>query len=106
GWILYTPAAFKLADDGAYDLVIHFHGVSQVVERQFEGLNLNALLVTVNLGTGSRPYRAAFADATSWKRSLAMVEGSIHDLAPAKNPHLRRLAISAWSAGHGAVLEI
>ncbi len=106
GWILYTPRGFTFAEDGSYDLVIHFHGVPEVVERQFEGLHLNALLVTVNLGTGSTPYRLAFADAAAWKRQLAFVEETIHDLAPRHDAHLGRLAISAWSAGHGAVLEI
>jgi hypothetical protein len=106
GWVLYTPSAFQFADDGSYDVVIHFHGISDVVERQFEGLHLNALLVSVNLGTGSMPYRIAFAEKSAWQRQLQMVQESIAALAPAKHPHLRRLAISAWSAGHGAVLEI
>ncbi len=106
GWILYVPSSFRLADDGAYDLLIHFHGVPQTVEKQFEETGINGLLVTVNLGNGGLRYREHFPDAASWDRSLAFVEQTVAEQFPRKNTHARRIALSAWSAGHGAALEI
>ena len=56
GGLLSIPPAFS-SDDGAYDLLIHFHGNTALVEESISSTQLNAVLVQVNLGIGSGPLR-------------------------------------------------
>ncbi len=104
GGLFTLPAAFS-SQDGAYDLVIHFHGNTELVEESFELSGLNAAVVILNLGNGSGPYEDRFANPLSLPDVLGRAQATLEKRGLA-HPHLRRLALSAWSAGYGAVLKV
>jgi hypothetical protein len=102
--ILSIPPGLD-APDGNYDLAIHFHGNTKAVEESYRLAKIRAVLLIVNLGEGADRYRDAFPSPTTLEGLLRKVN---EDLAGRGVPHprLRRLALSAWSAGYGAVLTI
>lgn len=104
--VAYLPRGLWLTETGDYDLVVHFHGGSQVVEPLFQDSGLNAVLVTVNLGVGSRAYRNWADDPQAFARALEAIDEVVKRHSPAPRAQLRRLALSSWSAGYGAVVRI
>lgn len=102
--VLFLPPAFASAD-GAFDLVIFFHGHRPIVRESFEQANLNAAVVSVNLGEGAGLYERAFVTPGALQKLL--------DRAPKilaqrglRDPSIRRVALASWSAGYGAILRI
>jgi hypothetical protein len=106
GGMVFVPRGFWTPTDGSYDLVVHFHGGAQVVEPLFRDAGLNAVLVTVNLGIGSRVYDRWFSDPHAFETLLAEVDRLVRLQGPSSRARLRRLALSSWSAGYAAVLRI
>jgi hypothetical protein len=104
GGLLTLPPAFASAD-GHYDLVIHFHGNTDLVEESYDRIPLNAVVVIMNLGTGSGPYEDRFANPLSLPEVLGRVQTTMEKRG-LRTPILDRLALTAWSAGYGAVLRI
>lgn len=104
GGVLFTPESFRPAGS-AYDLLIHFHGNTQVVRESAELARLDAAVAVVNLGVGSGPYEAAYASPGAYEALLADVNRAVAQRGvPA--PRIRRLALSSWSAGYGAIGKI
>lgn len=91
--------------DGAYDLAIHFHGNPDAVAESYRRADINAVLVIVNLGAGATRYVNRFCDPTELEAILRGVDAELTERGLA-HPHRRRLALSAWSAGYGAVLRV
>ncbi len=88
-----------------FDLLIHFHGAPPVLEAAFERSGIDGALAILNLGIGSGRYDAAFQWGGSFDALLARIGVVIHDMCPtATTP--RRIGLSAWSAGYGAVFRI
>jgi hypothetical protein len=104
GGLLIVPPAFASAD-GRYDLVIHFHGNTDLVEESYDRIPLNAVVVIMNLGNGSGPYEDRFANPLALPEVLGRVQTTMEKRG-LRTPALSRLALSAWSAGYGAVLRI
>lgn len=104
GGVLYTPSTLHSAD-GAYDLLLHFHGNTRVVEESVRIAGLDAVVAIVNLGVGSAPYQDAYAVPTTYEELLASIDRTVASRGLA-HPRLRRVALSAWSAGYGAVSTI
>ena len=102
--LLTIPPSFTSAD-GAYDLVIHFHGNTDLVEDSFGVAKVNAVVVIVNLGVGSGVYEDRFASPDELRETLARVQRTLVKRG-LEGAHLRRLALSSWSAGYGAILRI
>jgi len=104
GGLLTVPPSFH-SDDGAFDLLIHFHGNSQLVQESVAAAKVNALLYVVNAGTGSGPYEerykvpATFDDALTRIQEAAAKRGL-------KDAKIRRIGISSWSAGYGAIHKL
>ena len=103
--ILSIPSQFR-AKDGRYDLVVHFHGVATAQETNLERVGINAIIVSVNLGIGSGPYEEAFRDARSFTSLLAATQRAVEQSGRAPGATIGRIALSAWSAGFGAVSAI
>jgi hypothetical protein len=102
----YVPSDLT-APGGTFDLVIHFHGANETVEPRFDASNLNAVLYTLNLGIGSGKYEAMFPDGKALGRVLAEAEAVLRKRVPAlADAHVGRVALSAWSAGYGAVARV
>ena len=93
------------ARDGRYDLAIHFHGNPKVVEESYALARIRAVLVIVNLGEGADRYSEAFPNPLRLRTIINTVGEELQTRGMAK-PELRRLALSAWSAGFGAIGEI
>lgn len=104
GGLLTLPPAFASAD-GRYDLVIHFHGNTDLVEESYARTPLNAAVVIMNLGNGSGPYEDRFANPPALPEVLGRVQATLEKRG-LRSPVLRRVALAAWSAGYGAVLRI
>ena len=95
---LFLPESFKRGD--AADLLVHFHGLPRVVEREFARAGKNAALVTVNAGTGSAVYAKAMQEAGALD---ALLDEALSKIPGAKRG---RVFLSSFSAGYGAVREI
>jgi hypothetical protein len=102
----YVPSDL-VARDGAFDLVVHFHGANETVEPRFDRVGLNAVLYTFNVGLGSGKYEALFPDGRALERTLAEAESVLRKRVPGlAGARVGRVALSAWSAGYGAVARV
>jgi hypothetical protein len=104
GGVLFTPDTFK-PTGSSYDLVVHFHGNTQLVRESAEVAGLNAAVAVINLGIGSGPYEDAYAQPGMYEALLADIERALAQRG-LPSPRLRRVALSSWSAGYGAVSKI
>lgn len=104
GGVLYTPASFS-SSDGTYDLLLHFHGNVKVVVESAVAAKLNAAVAVVNLGVGSARYQDFYAAPGMYEELLDNITGAMKRRGLA-HPRLRRVALSAWSAGYGAISTI
>lgn len=105
GGILVLPESFQPRSDGAYDLLIHFHGNTAVVRESAEVAHLDAAVAIVNLGIGSAPYEEFYAVPGTYEELLESVRVGLERRGLAKG-RLRRVALSGWSAGYGAISTI
>lgn len=104
GGVLYVPKTFS-SEDGAYDLLLHFHGNTGVVVESAERAGLNAIVAIINLGTGSGAYESAYASPGLYEALLDRIHGAVAERGLAHG-RLRRVALSSWSAGYGALSSI
>lgn len=104
GGVVLIPRTFSSAD-GVYDLLLHFHGNTQVVRESAEVSGLNAVVAVINLGIGSGLYEDAYAVPKSYEELLAQIERRLVKRGLV-TPRLRRVALSSWSAGYGAIATI
>jgi hypothetical protein len=102
---LYLPPWFSPHASG-YDLMVHFHGLGRLQEANVERAQLNVAVVSVNLGVGTDQYGNAFRDGAAFERLLAEVDEEIEKSGRGRGVHLRRLALSAWSAGYVSVARV
>jgi hypothetical protein len=103
GYLALTPD-FS-APDGIYDVVIHFHGNTELVEQSLAYAHIGAVFVPQNLGVGSGPYEARFSPPGALPELLSRVQVAMERRGLA-HARLGRVALIAWSAGYGAVLRI
>jgi hypothetical protein len=102
---LYVPSFFRSLG-GAYDLVVHFHGIASLQEENFERAHINAVVVSVNLGVASDAYANAFRAPGSFDALLKQAQRALDETGRAPGARLGRLALSAWSAGFASVGSI
>ncbi|MDC0681757.1 hypothetical protein [Sorangium atrum] len=99
--IITIPASFASAD-GAYDLVIHFHGVNDVVQAGFDRARVNAVVMIINLGISSGAYETQFSIRSYLPALMAKAQVAL-EARGLRGARLRRVALSAFSAGYAAV---
>jgi hypothetical protein len=88
-----------------YDLLIHFHGAPPVLETAFEKSGIDGALVIYNWGIGSGAYEDPFAAPGTFNQLVTNITNGVRELCPtAAAP--KRIGLSAWSAGYGAVWRI
>lgn len=88
-----------------YDLLIHFHGAPNQLETAFEKSGIDGALVIYNWGIGSGAYEDQFGAPGSFNQLVTNITNGIRELCPsAAEP--KRFALSAWSAGYGAIWRI
>jgi hypothetical protein len=88
-----------------FDLVVHFHG-HEAVRKEFVKTAKGPVLVGFDLGIGSGVYESGFADPQRFERMLDSIEGAMAKKYNKPSCSVRKLAISSWSAGYGAVYRI
>ncbi|MDB4940475.1 MAG: hypothetical protein JWP97_9 [Labilithrix sp.] len=102
---LYVPTWLKTRS-GAYDLVIHFHGMGKLQEQNLERTPVNAAVVTLNLGVSTEVYGNAFREPDAFARLVDEARGEIAKSGRAPGARLGRIALSAWSAGFVSIAKI
>jgi len=104
GGFLHLPPTFT-STDGSYDLVLHFHGNVGLVEESFAVAGIDAAVVILNAGLGTGAYDQLYRAPAVIPAVLARVE---EDLVRRgiEHPRRRRVAVTAWSAGWGAVSAV
>jgi hypothetical protein len=102
--VLYVPPNFH-STDGSFDVVLHFHGNTQLVEESVAEAGINALVHVTNLGLGSGRYESYFQVPTAYDQLIKDIEERAEKLG-LKNPRIRRVALTAWSAGYGAIFYV
>ena len=103
---LYLPTWFS-PHRGSYDLIVHFHGLGKLQEGNLDRSQINAAVVSINLGVGTDQYGNAFRDPESFKKLLAETHEEIAKSGRAPGAQAaNRIALSAWSAGFVSVQRI
>jgi hypothetical protein len=102
--MILPPVEFR-NDDGAYDVVIHFHD-REAVRHAFVDVVRRVVLVGVDLGASSRQYDRAFKRPNAFPDLLASIERGLARYSGNRRAHIRHLALSSFSAGYGAVRRI
>lgn len=102
---MIMPQKGGVTGSGAFDVVFHFHG-HEPVRKEWVRVMDGAVLVGIDLGIGSGPYASAFGSPEAFKKLVESVEKAVAQKTGKKNAHVRKIGLSAWSAGYGAVGEI
>jgi hypothetical protein len=102
---LFMPTWFA-ANKGGYDLIVHFHGLGKLQEGNLDRCQINAAVVSLNLGIGTDGYSNAFRDPKSFEKLLSDTQEEIDKSGRVSNAKIRRIALSAWSAGFVSVSKI
>jgi hypothetical protein len=103
--VLYAPPALS-APDGRFDLVIHYHGNTELVEQSFAAAKVNALVLIVNYGEGAEKYSAPLQNQFAFDQLLGSIEATAEARLGLEKPRIRRIALASWSAGYGSLSQI
>jgi hypothetical protein len=104
GWIAMPQRGGHTSDFG-YDVVVHFHGAPPL-RKTLVQIARGVVFVGVDLGIGSGKYSDAFTLRESFPDFRRTIESALKRLSGESRSHIRHLALSAWSAGYGAINEI
>ena len=102
---MIAPQVGGVSKDGGFDLIVHFHG-HEPIRKEFVKTAKGIVLVGIDLGIGSGPYSSTFSSPEVFERLLRSVEAEMAKRSGNKKAHVRKLALSSWSAGYGAVEQI
>ena len=102
-WI--APQRGGITASGRFDLMIHFHG-HEPARKEWVRVMEGAVLVGIDLGTGSGAYFNAFAWPKAFEGLVASVEKAMAEHTGKPNARVRHVGLSSWSAGYGAVQQI
>lgn len=91
--------------DGGYDVVVHFHGY-EATRKTLVQVARGVVYVGIDKGLNSGPYERAFATPEAFPTLLRSIEKGLQAESGNPKAHVRRLALTAWSAGYGAVNAI
>jgi hypothetical protein len=98
--VSYLAARDAVAKDGGVDVIVHFHG-ALVADEEWRASAISALVISVQLpGQGATQYRETFSETACFG---AMVDDAVKQIG---GTHVRRLGLSSWSAGYGAVQDV
>ncbi len=104
GGILAIPTSFAPAPDGAFDLIIHSHGNTDLAIESYEAVGTGAAVFVLNLGVGSGAYEDRFTNPRALDDAIERATKGVAERGIA-NAHVRRLAMVGWSAGYGSALR-
>lgn len=110
--VLAPPSGprFRTVDDnGAFDVLFHFHGREPVRKEWLRAMADSpneAVLVAIDIGIASEAYRETFSDPRTFGQVLLAVEHELQRRSGHPKAHARNIALSAWSAGFGAIEQL
>jgi hypothetical protein len=90
---------------GQFDVMFHFHG-HEPVRKEWVRVMDGAVLVGIDLGIGSGPYESTFRNPGVFQNLLRSVEAEVAKKTGNSAARARKVGLSGWSAGYGAVGEI
>ena len=99
------PHQGGISKNGQFDVVIHFHG-HEPIRKEFVKSAKGIVLVGIDLGIGSGAYQSTFSAPAAFTNLLASVEAAVAKHAGRPSARIRKLALSSWSAGYGAIEQI
>ena len=99
------PKTGGKTEDGGYDVVLHFHG-HEAVRHGFIEVADGTVLAAVDLGVGSGVYEDTFARKELLPEMLESLTSVLRSHSGDPRAHIRNLALSSWSAGYGAVVNV
>ena len=99
------PHQGGISKNGQFDVVIHFHG-HEPIRKEFVKSAKGIVLVGIDLGIGSGAYQSTFSSPAAFTNLLASIEAAVAHHAGRSSAHIRKLALSSWSAGYGAIEQI
>lgn len=102
---MVAPRKGGISKSGAFDLIVHFHG-HEPIRKEFVKTAKGSVLVGIDLGIGSGAYSSTFSSPHVFTNLITSVEAAMAKKTGNKNAHVRHLALSAWSAGYGAIEQI
>lgn len=102
---MIMPVRGGITKSGGFDVVIHFHG-HEAIRKEFVKAADGAVLVGIDLGIGSGAYSSAFSSPQAFKDLVESIEKEVAKQRGLPSAKARKIALSAWSAGYGAVQEI
>jgi murein DD-endopeptidase MepM/ murein hydrolase activator NlpD len=102
---MISPERGGIAKNGAFDVMVHFHGHEPVRKEWVRAMD-GAVLVGIDLGIGSGPYEAAFAAPNQFEKLIESVERAMASKTGNPRARARKIGLSGWSAGYGAVQRI
>ncbi len=104
GQILVPQEGGHTADMG-YDVIVHFHG-HEPARKILVQVARGVVFVGIDKGLGSGPYADAFQNPDVFPTLRRSITHALQAESGDDRAHIRHLALSAWSAGYGAVNEI
>lgn len=102
---MLAPQRGGITKSGKFDLIVHFHG-HYPVRKEFVKTAKGIVLVAIDLGIGSGAYSSAFASPHVFNTLIKSVEAEMARRSGRKRAKVRKLALSSWSAGYGALAQI
>jgi hypothetical protein len=99
--VLFVPE--RVGEVDRFDILLHFHGSAFIAHTAAARSEHPIVAANVHLGSGSSVYERPFLDTAAFPLLLQTVEDSLsqYGLSPP-----RRIFLSAFSAGYGAVRAI
>ena len=92
-------------DDMGFDVVVHFHGYS-ATRKTFVQVARGSAYVGIDRGLGSGPYAEAFRKPSQFAELTRSIAAALRKHTHDEGAYVRHLALSAWSAGYGAINQI
>lgn len=102
---LLVPERGGHTQDFGYDVLLHFNGAAPT-RKALVQVARGIAFVGVDLGMGSGKYSDAFKRSEAFPALRHAIEVALKKSSGQEQAHIRHLALSAWSAGYGAVNEI
>ena len=102
---MLMPKQGAITADNGFDLIIHFHG-GNAIRKSIANTARGAFIVGVDLGAGSSAYERPFRNPKVFKNLLNEVEKKVAKYTKKRKVHIRKLALTGWSAGYGAIRAI
>jgi hypothetical protein len=102
---MLMPKRGALTADSGFDVMIHFHG-GNAVRKMIADSARGIFVVGIDLGAGSSAYGRPFSDPELFQELLDDIEKSVAEYTNKPSAHIRRLGLTGWSAGYGAIRAI